>query len=39
MERVVVEGEEEERLLDVSSNQRKPAGGTGRVGGVRAEHH
>lgn len=27
------------RVLDVSSNQRKPAGGTGRVGGVRGEHH
>lgn len=34
-----MEGEEEERLLDMSSNQKKPAGGTGRVGGVRAEHH
>lgn len=26
-------------VLVVRSNQRKPAGGTGRVGGVRAEHH
>lgn len=27
------EGEEEERVVDVSSNQRKPAGGTGRAEG------
>lgn len=32
-------GERRERRLDVSSNQRKPAGGTERVGGVKEEHH
>lgn len=34
-----VEREERGRGLDVSSNQKKPAGGTERVGGVREEHH
>lgn len=34
-----VEGEGEERGLHVSSNQKEPAGGTERVGGVREEHH
>lgn len=34
-----VEGEKEGRGLTVSSNQKKPAGGTERVGGVSEEHH
>lgn len=32
-------GEEEGRGLTVSSNQREPAGGTERAGGVREELH
>lgn len=31
--------EEQGRVLDVSSNQKEPAGGTKRVGEVREEHH
>lgn len=34
-----VEIKEQGRGLDVSSNQKEPAGGTERVGGVREEHH
>lgn len=37
--RMEQKGKESGRFLDVSSNQRKPAGGTGRAGGVRAEHN
>lgn len=34
-----VERKEQGGGLDVSSNQKEPAGGTERVGGVREEHH